>query len=743
MRRLWLFCIGLAFLPLLANAQVFNQSQVITSPYGSNGFVVSTTTGVGNKLSATSTPYFANFYANNAHVNNLFLQALTAGTLNVSGTGAVYSTGTTSINASTGISFSANPGALIGGSNLTITNTGVTSLTATSPLSRDTATGAVTISCPSCATGGAFPFSADTNYGQVVYSTSTPTLWFKSGVFASSTSYFDQINIGSTTNSTMGTSTIFGGLSVRGTASSSLIIGSNLVSGNCAQASTAGLIVTTSNPCGTVTSVATNNGLTGGTITTSGTIGLATINKGVLGTAVDGSVPTSQATSTLYGTGTPGFVLAWNNGVPQWVATSSINNGVTSVATNNGLTGGTITTTGTIGLAAINGGNVLANNTSASAAPSAVATSTFFGSPTPGRILAFLSGKWTDAATTTFNSPLTYANGAVSCSTCNTSSASVTSIATTWPISGGTITTSGTLTWAGLASTSNISAQQILYATGVNSYASAATSSLTASGVLSLSQPISVIGGSNSALTVTGGSAGQVLGWLSGVPTWTASSSVAAGTGIAITTAGAVTTVNLGSIAANSFLGCVGPSCTPVAVATTSIFTGSTGQFPFFSGTNTLIGTSSLFASTLSFIGIGSTTPFSRLSVGTGAASSSITVAEYKYGISGNVGTSTTANIDCNAANQIAWPIGFSATTLTLINMTPGKSCRVVVQNPNGTAGALTWATGAGILMWATAGTGLTVAAPTQVTSANNMSAYSFIQSAGSSTLQTIGAVTQ
>lgn len=40
--------------------------------------------------------------------------------------------------------------------------------------------------------GGSFPFSADTNYGQVVYSTSTPTLWFKSGFFASSTSQIAQ-----------------------------------------------------------------------------------------------------------------------------------------------------------------------------------------------------------------------------------------------------------------------------------------------------------------------------------------------------------------------------------------------------------------------------------------------------------------------------------------------------------------------------------------------------------------------
>lgn len=44
--------------------------------------------------------------------------------------------------------------------------------------------------------GGSFPFSATTNYGQVVYATSTPTLWFQSGFFASSTS---QIAYASTT----------------------------------------------------------------------------------------------------------------------------------------------------------------------------------------------------------------------------------------------------------------------------------------------------------------------------------------------------------------------------------------------------------------------------------------------------------------------------------------------------------------------------------------------------------------
>lgn len=53
-----------------------------------------------------------------------------------------------------------------------------------------TVLGAAPITITGSGGGGSFPFSADTNYGQVVYSTSTPTLWFKSGVFASSTSQF-------------------------------------------------------------------------------------------------------------------------------------------------------------------------------------------------------------------------------------------------------------------------------------------------------------------------------------------------------------------------------------------------------------------------------------------------------------------------------------------------------------------------------------------------------------------------
>lgn len=63
---------------------------------------------------------------------------------------------------------------------------------------------------------------------------------------------------------------------------------------------------------------------------------------------------------------------------------------VTSIATNNGITGGTITTTGTIGLAAIAANSVLGNITGASGVPSAVATSSLF-TGTTGQTAYFAS----------------------------------------------------------------------------------------------------------------------------------------------------------------------------------------------------------------------------------------------------------------------------------------------------------------------------------------------------------------
>ncbi len=75
---------------------------------------------------------------------------------------------------------------------------------------------------------------------------------------------------------------------------------------------------------------------------------------------------------------------------------------------------------------------------------------------------------------------------------------------------------------------------QLIYG-GASSYQSVATTSLTASGVLSLSNPVSVIGAAASALSLTGGSNGQSLAWNAGAPAWMATTTFSGTTPIAAT----------------------------------------------------------------------------------------------------------------------------------------------------------------------------------------------------------------
>lgn len=178
-----------------------------------------------------------------------------------------------------------------------------------------------------------------------------------------------------------------------------------------------------------------------------------------------------------------------------------------------------------------------------------------------------------------------------------------------------------------------------------------------------------------------------------------------------------------------------------VGVATTTpwakfALTGTTGQTnplfqiasstdsPYFTVTNT------------GYFGIGTTSPFAPFSLDRtgGQASSSILVNAYRYGGS-NLATSTSQTIDCTLSNTIHWPLGLSATTLTLKGLAPGMTCKVIVENPNGTAGTLTWAaTSPYVLRWA-GGT-----APTQTTTKNSIDVYSFIGAQGSSTPVILGA---
>ena len=95
------------------------------------------------------------------------------------------------------------------------------------------------------------------------------------------------------------------------------------------------------------------------------------------------SSSTASATTTLFSISNTGAITT-SLGTGCVTSTSGLLSvgsscgTVTSVATNNGLTGGTITTTGTIGLATIAANTVLANQTNASAVPTALATSSLF-----------------------------------------------------------------------------------------------------------------------------------------------------------------------------------------------------------------------------------------------------------------------------------------------------------------------------------------------------------------------------
>lgn len=339
---------------------------------------------------------------------------------------------------------------------------------------------------------------------------------------------------------------------------------------------------------------------------------------------------------------------------------------------------------------------------------------------------------------------LTWSNGTFGCNTITSSGASTTLLADTNTWSGNNVfsnTITGSISGNAASVTTNANLTGVVTSVGN-------TTSFGSQSAGVLGSPVTGNTSVQATSTLYGAvQLGKILGYANGVLQPIATTTFSCSSGITCSFAGGAESYSIGSnaltlsmfptIGANTIIGnLTGSTATPTAFATSSLFTGLTGQFDYYSGAGALVGTSDIFDSS-ALIGVGSTTPFSRLSIGTGAASSSITVAEYKYGKGSNVATSTTANIDCNASTQIAWPLGGSATTLTLINLTPGKKCVVVVQNPNGTAGAITWAVQSNAILKWTGGT-----APTQTTTANTMDVWSFLATAGSSTMEIIGAAT-
>lgn len=221
-------------------------------------------------------------------------------------------------------------------------------------------------------------------------------------------------------------------------------------------------------------------------------------------------------------------------------------------------------------------------------------------------------------------------------------------------LTGGPITTSGTLTLGGTLIDDNGGTGQSTYATGDMLYASAA----------------------NTLAKLTLGAGGTILASSGGVPAWVSTSTL-------------LTTLNLtkGNFLVGNDVG--------VAQATSSVFVSSTGG-----------------------VGIASTTPFTKLSIGSG----SVLVNEYR-----ETATSTTYTLNFNNGNQQLYQHGTAATTISFSNYVKGSNVKFIVCNPNGTAGAITWPANS-ILKWPG---GVT---PGQTTTAGNCDVYSFIATEATST---------
>ena len=295
---------------------------------------------------------------------------------------------------------------------------------------------------------------------------------------------------------------------------------------------------------GTVTSVATGTGLTGGPITSTGTISLGNI---FMGTApVTYNYPSSvtvnqQGQITAISPGTGG-----GTGTVTSVAT-------TSVFTVNGTVGGTITTTGTLGLAAT-GVNIALNPYMN---PSSISVNA------SGQITAITAG----------SAPT---NGTVT-------SVATTSVFTVNGTVGGTITTTGTL---GLAATGvNIALNPYMNPSSISVNASGQITAITAGSAPTSGTVTSVA--TTSVFTVNGMIAGTItttgtLG-LAATGVNIALNPYMNPSSISVNASGQITAITAGSAPTNG---------TVTSVATTSVFTvnGTVG------GTITTTGTLGLAA---------------------------------------------------------------------------------------------------------------------------------------------------
>ncbi len=517
-----------------------------------------------------------------------------------SGANGVANVATSTPTAGTGISL-AGTGSVVGGS-LSITNTGVTSVAATYPLITSAATGNITLSTALATTTIRQEFGT-AQLGNISFATSSDAnlrlnITNSGGAFTFAPVWNGVLSI--LRGGTASTTPLGGILVGNGTNPiKSLVVGTGLTFDGTTLASTAS--------GGTVTQVDTSSSvtgltLTGGPITTTGTVTLGltagyTIplsasttewDTAYLNRITSASAPLSFANNTLSitqaGAATNGYLSStdWNtfNNKAGFAWPFTVQTGYVSTSTTVGFLQGLFST----------------------------ASSTFsgplrFSSLTPGGLAVGTGGLVYSAATTTAGTGLTYSGNAFNVNTTQDISrlSNLTSNGVVYTSAGnGTLNvgatstlsfssfparltgtlgslvggTNSSFTWWGLATTTNIVPGNLLYGSGANGVANVATSTP------SLGLGLSYVGGT------------------------------------------------LGSF--------VGGSSGTFSIATSSLYSGSTGQFPYFSDTNTITATSSIFLATNGRIGIGTTTPGTILSIGNGTTAinfSNTATSTFSYGL--------------------------------------------------------------------------------------------------------------
>ena len=252
-------------------------------------------------------------------------------------------------------------------------------------------------------------FNYLSNYGVVTAATSSP-IWAKLGVFASSTSQFDQINVGSSTLGTMSTSTFFGNVVIKGNATSSTVTAATVTAANFIDTSATGnnCIGETSGVIGTSNCVA-SIASAGGSLTVSSPTGNVDVS---INTAHANTWGSTQVFSNPRQDGTLSGLIGGNGGVTYAVSTSSLNASITgnaaTVTTNANLSGAVTSSGSNVTAFGVLAQGLLGNPASASTIPTAQATSTLYGPVQAGKILAGINGVLGYVATTTAGTGLTY-----------------------------------------------------------------------------------------------------------------------------------------------------------------------------------------------------------------------------------------------------------------------------------------------------------------------------------------------